>query len=82
MLWNPFLIKKMTEKWNLWVYKQYIYALFTVDLVKLYSWNKKKKKKSQKAATYNSNPNSLLTFGVRIFESPVSLIKEKTRPVV
>ena len=43
---------------------------------------KKKKKKSQKAATYNSNPNSLLTFGVRIFESPVSLIKEKTRPVV
>ena len=33
MLWDPFLIKKVAEKCNLWDREQYTDALFTVDKV-------------------------------------------------
>ena len=40
--------EKVAEKWNLWVYKQCIDALFTKDLVKCCGWIKKKKGKTRK----------------------------------
>ena len=45
MLWDLFLIKKITKKCNLWNRKQYTYTLFTVDKVNNFRLKKKKKKK-------------------------------------
>ena len=45
MLWDLFLIKKITKKCNLWDRKQYTYALFTVDKVNNCGLKKKKGEK-------------------------------------
>ena len=45
---GPIFNKKVAEKWNVWVRKQCICALFIVDLVILCGC-KKKKKKSENA---------------------------------
>ena len=43
MLWDPFLIKKVVEKCNLWDREQCTNALFTVDKLNYCGLNKKKK---------------------------------------
>ena len=47
MLWNPFLIKKVAKKCNLWDREQYTYALFTVDKVNYCGLEEKKKKRGE-----------------------------------
>ena len=48
MLWDLFLIKKITKKYNLQDRKQYTYALFTVDKVNNCGFKKKKKKEEKR----------------------------------
>ena len=47
-MWSIFN-KKVAEKWNLWVHKQFMDALFTRELVKNYDCKKKKKEKEKSA---------------------------------
>ena len=47
MLWDPFSIKKVAKKCNLWDRKQYTYALFTVDKVNYCGLEKEKRKKKR-----------------------------------
>ena len=47
MLWDPFLIKKVAKKCNLWDCEQYTYALFTVDKVNYCGLEKKKRKRKR-----------------------------------
>ena len=47
---GPIFNKKVAEKWNMWVRKQYICALFTVELVILCGYQKNKKTKNADAA--------------------------------
>ena len=56
-VWSIFN-KKVAEKWNLWVHKQFMDALFTRELVKNYDC--KKKKKEVQTWTRNVDPNSTL----------------------
>ena len=46
MLWDPFLIKKIAKKCNLWDREQYTYALFIVDKVNYCGLEKKKKEEN------------------------------------
>ena len=58
MLWDPFLMKKVAEKCNLWVYEQYTEALFTEDLVNNCDLEKKKKGKRRKKKRGRANMQS------------------------
>ena len=47
--------EKLDEKWNLWVCKQYMNVLFTMEKSTNVGWTKKKKKKERKPQNKNSD---------------------------
>ena len=51
---RPIFNKKVVKKYNLWDYKQYTYALFTVDKVNNYGLEKKKIKENVEKKTWIS----------------------------
>ena len=57
---DPFLIKKMVEKCNLWDRKQCTYVLFTVNRVNYCGLEKKKEEnvEEKRKRGFHCNPNS------------------------
>ena len=61
--WDPFLIKKNSWKWSLWVYgthEQYTNALFTEKSKHAAEWKNKIKVKKSKRRSTDADPNGYI----------------------
>ena len=66
--------EKLDEKWNLWVCKQYMNVLFTMEKSTNVGWTKKKKKREKTAEQKLRRHNNLNPNGHIVYSIPIIII--------